>query len=165
MDEYDGFKKDAQVTYNEYSKHKWKIFWKILGVIVFLSVIGLVGKVVLFPLFVTSKIMDSAGKVIEKTVDADNVLYNYEWFKQSYRDYLAADIKIKNVSDELSMFKESAGERSSWSFEDKNEYSRLSATRTGLRNYREDIVAQYNARSKMLNRKIFKGKDVPYELN
>lgn len=47
---------------------------------------------------------------------------------------------------------------------DKEEDSRLSSIADGLRYQREDIEAKYNARSQMLNRKIFKSSDLPYQL-
>jgi len=104
------------------------------------------------------------GKIIEKTVDADNVIYNYEWFHQAYEDIQATDIKIQNTEAQVVQFKSEAGNRANWDFSDKEEYSRINSVLLGLQNYRQDVVAKYNARSKMVNRKIFKGKTAPEEI-
>lgn len=106
-------------------------------------------------------IFGQGAKIIEKTMDADNVLNNYEWFKQCYEDIKATDIKIKNAEQQIMSFEESAGPRKDWSFEDKNEHARLNSVLLGLQNYREEQVAKYNARSKMVNRKIFKSGELP----
>ncbi len=134
-----------------------KIFIYIILPIITLCIIG---GIITFSLGILSQ----PGKIIQKTVDADNILYNYEYFKQTYRDVLATDSKIISAQQDLDNFKLDAGERDRWTFEDKNESSRLTSVLTGLKNYRQDVVAQYNARAKMLNRKLFMGKDVPPEI-
>jgi hypothetical protein len=106
-------------------------------------------------------IFGQGAKIIEKTTDADNVIGNYEWFKQCYEDLQATDVKIKNAEAQIKSFEESAGPRKDWTFEDKTEHSRLNSVLLGLKNYREELVAKYNARSKMANRKIFKSGDLP----
>lgn len=163
--EYDQFKKEAEFVHGEFKKQRKGVAIKVVGAILFLAIVGFIAKVLFLPLFVADTVVDSAKGVVTKTLDSDNVIQNYEWFKQTYRDVLAAEAKITTLEDEKKMFMDSAGDRKDWSFEDKNEYSRLGSTISGLKNHRQDLVAQYNARSKMMNRSIFKGSDVPYELN
>lgn len=150
--------------YDQYRKHRWSAGFKIIGLIVFITIISLVTRAALLPFWAAHTAMNTATGVVERVADPDNVLQNYEWFKQTYRDVLAADTKILTAERERSGFVEFAGNRDKWSFEDKTEYARLGSIATGLKNHREDLKAQYNARSKMLNRNIFKGKDVPYEI-
>lgn len=111
------------------------------------------------------KIVSQPGRVIGKVLDADNIIYNYEWFKQTYQDVKAIDLKIKNAGNMVKRFKVDAGPRTTWAFEDKTEYSRLNAVFLGLQNQRADIVATYNARSKMASRSIFKTGELPEQLN
>lgn len=144
---------------NEFTKLGWWSFKKILGIVILIVVLVVVGRILLFPLFVASKIIDAAAGVAEKTLDPDNVIYNYEWFKLKYENYLATENKIKNAKAALETFKVDAGPRDKWSFEDKTESSRLSSIVLGLQNYIEDIVAEYNAKSRMVNRNIFKAGD------
>ena len=54
-----------------------------------------------------------------------------------------------------------AGSRADWTFEDKTEAARLAAIKQGLQSQYQDIVAEYNARSKMANRNIFKDGLIP----
>lgn len=137
----------------------FKLGWKIIVLIMIIMVIVIVGRVVLFPLWIASKVIDSASGVITRTLDPDNIIQNYEWFKQVYEDVDATDRKIENAGMALSVFAESAGSREGWSHEDKTEHARLNTIILGLRNFRTDLVAQYNARSRMVNRAIFKAGD------
>ena len=120
--------------------------------------------IIIAAIFVVLRVASQPARIVEKTLDADNVLYNYEWFKQTYQDVKAIDLKIGNAKVGVNQFKTDAGPRVDWTFEDKNEYSRLNAIVLGLKNQREDVVAQYNARSKMANRAIFKSGELPEQL-
>ena len=131
----------------------WKIFPMCLIIAIIVSVIGW-----------GIRVASQPGSMIEKTLNADNVINNYEWFHQAYEDIQATDIKISNAQATVDQFKKDAGERLGWDFSDKDEYGRLNSVLLGLKNYRQDIVAKYNARSKMVNRKIFKGKTAPTEI-
>jgi hypothetical protein len=110
------------------------------------------------------RILSVPGQVIEKTLDPNNIIQNYEWFKQQYQDYNAINQKCVDADSAVAKFSRDAGPRSSWTFEDKTEFSRLSSISDGLKYQRADIVAKYNARSQMMNREIFKGRDVPERL-
>ena len=103
---------------------------------------------------------NQAKRVFDKTIDADNVIYNYEWFKQQHEDVQAIDVKILDADSNLTSFKEELGDRTDWHREDREEVSRLNAVCLGLKNQRADMVSEYNARSRMANRSIFKANDV-----
>lgn len=107
----------------------------------------------------------SGIKIIEKTLDSDNIINNYEWFKQQYADVQAIDKKIVAAETAVASFKAEAGDRSTWTFEDKQESSRLGSVLLGLQNQRASMVAEYNARSQMANRNLFKTNDLPETLN
>lgn len=100
-----------------------------------------------------------AGRIINKTIDADNVIANYEWFKQRHEDVSAIDAKITQADLAVINFAESAGDREKWHREDRVEHSRLSAVSLGLKQQRADLAAEYNAKSRMVNRSIFKAGD------
>lgn len=102
-----------------------------------------------------------AGRIIDKTIDADNVIYNYEWFHREYNDLQAMTPKLENAQAELKGFEDSAGPRTAWTFEDKQEHARLSSIMLGLKNQRATIVADYNAHASMSNREIFIGRSLP----
>lgn len=105
-----------------------------------------------------------AGKIAAKTLAADNVIQNYEWFKQQVQDVAAMDRRLEAQRTALSTFEASAGPRSGWTFEDKTEHSRLTAIIAGLEGQRASMVAEYNARTQMQNRDLFRTRDLPATL-
>ena len=108
--------------------------------------------------------IDSASKIIDKTYDAENAIYNYEWFKTQYEKILAAEIQINNTAKQVSEFKEMYGDPKEWEWSTQEEYSRLSVTLLGQKNQYELLVAEYNARSQMANRNIFQDK-LPFNVD
>lgn len=112
-------------------------------------------RVMLLPLFKFETKVNTNEQIIQKTYDSDNVIYNYEWFKNQFEAINAIKGKINNADADITSFELSAGARSTWTFEDKTEDARLHTIATGLKNQYEDMVAQYNARAKMVNRNIF----------
>jgi hypothetical protein len=109
-------------------------------------------------------LMSQPARVLTKTFDADNMIYNYEWFKQQYQDIAAIGVKSDNAAVALKSFEASAGERSTWTFEDKQRDAQLASIALGLANQRASMIADYNARSQMANRSIFKTGDLPAQI-
>lgn len=95
------------------------------------------------------------SRVIQKTFDADNMISNYEWFRQQYADILAMDAKISASVGARISFEESAGDRSTWKSSDRQQWDQLNRIVLGLENQRTTMVASYNARATMTNRSIF----------
>lgn len=94
--------------------------------------------------------------IVDKTMDANNAIYNYEWFKNQENKILALerqiDISVRQRTEFLALYPQSA----SWSQYQQGEYSRLSANIAGQEQLYEKVVADYNAHSEMANRAIFK---------
>jgi len=109
--------------------------------------------------------LKQGARIVNKTIDADNVIYNYEWFKKQFRAVGAIDSKIKSQAEAVVIFKEDAGDRSDWTYSDKDELSRLRSIEIGLKQQRQDMIANYNAKANMANRKIFMGNDCPDYIN
>lgn len=131
--------------------------------ITFLLLIALVGggwvlKAVLLPAKTVTTQIDSAGNIIESVYDADNAIYNYEWFKTQYEDIQATERIISNTKVEMDAYKELYGNASTWDWQTKQDYNSMLGKYLGQQNYYESLVAEYNARSKMANREIFKDK-------
>lgn len=129
-----------------------------IGIIAGISMIGWGAKMLLYPVV-------QAGRVVERTLDADNMIRNYEWFKQQINDVKAIDLKIANVETNLKTFSEAVGARETWTFDDRQEWNRLNAILVGLQGQRAQMVADYNARTKMENRDLFRTNDLPEELH
>jgi hypothetical protein len=99
--------------------------------------------------------VNSAQKVVEKTYDADNVIYNYEWFKRQQEDIRATEKQIDNTIQQQKEFVEFWGPPNLWDTTTKEEYNRITKNLVGQKNFYADLVAEYNARSQMANRAIF----------
>lgn len=93
--------------------------------------------------------------IITQTYDADNALYNYHWFKSKTEEIKATDNKIIDAKTSLDDFLITFP-KEKWDSIDKNEYNRLNTNYLGLKNYYNDLVAEYNARAKSADREIFK---------
>ncbi len=134
--------------------------WLILALIA-ICLIGYGGyviKAVLLPVKTVTKQIDSASEIIDKTYDADNAIYNYEWFKTQYEKIEANRQQVGVMKESLSEFKILYGNASTWGYSTRQEYDRLNSVMISLRNQDKNLVAEYNARSKMANREIFKDK-------
>lgn len=130
----------------------------VIAIVAGLSVVGGLFSVIVAP-------FRAATGVVNRTLDADNVLSNYEWFKRQVQDVKAMDVRLAASQQSLSRFEASAGARSGWTFEDKQEHSRLSSIILGLEGQRASMVAEYNARTQMANRDLFRTNDLPETLN
>lgn len=138
-----------------------KTFSITVGIILLLIFGGIGIKLLFFPVNTANKLIGTAYQAQDKTSNADNAIYNYEYFKQQKESIDALNQKLGNASDSIASFKEEAGDRSKWSFEDKTEYARLNSVKDGLYNQLKDAIADYNAKSNMANRAIFKDSIVP----
>lgn len=128
-----------------------KIFWYVM---LFLLIVTWI-KILFFPVKVINNTIETWYDIVDKTINADNAIYNYEWFKQKYEDIQATKLQLDNTSITLGAFKTDLWDRKYWTFEDKNEYSRLNTVYLWQKNYLEWLIADYNARTKMANRQIF----------
>lgn len=109
------------------------------------------------PKTVTTQI-SSAEEVIDKTYDADNAIYNYEWFKQQEADIRATEKQVRNMHDSLTEYKGMYGDPKEWDYQTKQGYNSLNTKYVGQKNYYEELVEDYNARASMANREIFHDK-------
>ena len=126
-----------------------------------LTVFSLFMGVITLPIHGAGNLVQTGHDVIDKTINADNALYNYEYFKQTYEDIKALENKVKISERQIEDMKGTYGNTSNWGFETNQEYARLQAVKQGQMSQLEDVVATYNARSKMANRNIFKDGLIP----
>lgn len=130
----------------------------IVVAIVIISVAGWGLKAAfLGPKTVTTQI-SSAGDVIEKTYDADNAIYNYEWFKQQYADIQAAEKIISNTAEIRNDYISMYGDPKNWDWQTKADYNSINTKYLGQKNHYEILVEDYNARASMANRNVFQDK-------
>lgn len=93
--------------------------------------------------------------IVTKTYTADNAIYNYHWFQERAQAITALEQKTSDAKVALDSFEKDAGVHKDWTFEDKDEDSRLRTIYLGLQTQYHDIVAEYNARAGEVDRNIF----------
>lgn len=121
----------------------------------------MLAKIIFFPVNTANKLIETAYDAQAKVLNADNAIYNYEWFKQKYQDIEAGKKQLENAREAQVSFRASAGDRKDWTFEDKIEDSRLGAVVLGLQNHLESMIGDYNARASMATRNIFEENVLP----
>lgn len=135
--------------------------FRLIGVILVALVVvagigatGIAVGILKLPVKTLTTQVDSADEIIIKTYDADNAIYNYEWFKSQHEDILSTERKLENMHAELDSYSD-YGEKQNWSFDTKRAYNSLNSKTTGVDNYYEELIADYNARASMENRNIY----------
>lgn len=131
------------------------------SIILVFAGIGLVGMAVSI---LTAPARSVTG-IVNRTLDSENVIANYEWFKRQNQDVKAIDARLDASRNAVKSFEASAGPRTTWTFEDKQESNRLNSIVLGLEGQRASMVAEYNARTQMMNRDLFRTSDLPAELH
>jgi hypothetical protein len=127
-----------------------------IAVLGLLFVVGYGIKAIFLPVKTVTNQIDAASDVIDKTYTADNAIYNYEWFKTQYEKIQANRDQIIIANNTINDFKSTYGEPTTWSYINQQEYARLLSIKQGLQSQDKNLVAEYNARSNMANRVIFK---------
>jgi hypothetical protein len=138
---------------------------KYVGIVI-LGILGLVAtgmaiNVIFFPVNTAQQLINTAYDAQSQVLNAENAIYNYEWFKQQYQNIEATKKQLVNARESRTYFEEAAGARENWTFEDKNEHARLSAVVLGIENNLETQIANYNARASMATRNIFEDSVLP----
>lgn len=108
---------------------------------------------------------EAGAETVEQTMDADNAIQEYEWFRQQYQDIEAQRNQIDNSYEELDRFYDTYGkDPSDWSRTTKERHNRIQQRITGNQNMLDQMVADYNARSQQANNAIFKC-HLPYQVD
>lgn len=133
------------------------IFWRVLLLVIAMSVIiGVVGFV--------GNFFTQGARIVEKTIDADNVIYNYEQFKRDAENVRVFETNYETNKSAYEQLKADLGDdRTKWNREDRAQLNTYQQAMVGNKTERNRLAAEYNAKSKMLNREIFKGDGLPYQ--
>lgn len=136
-----------------------------VGFVLFcLALVGLgwCGSTVLKPILYPA---EQAGVIAERTLSADNVIYNYEWFHRHYTDWQSAGTNAEAKERELNNALSTAGPASSWNLATQREINQLRVELSGLRAHRVTIANEYNAHTAMANRNLFRSRNLPERLD
>jgi hypothetical protein len=135
----------------------WRVFWALFWFTFLTSMVGMIVAGLYWA------VTTPAG-VVQRVTQPEIVIERYEWFESQVADVKAADEQIAAAQKAIDRFKEEAGPRSGWKFDERQEYARLTETHDGLEFYRSRLVADYNAKSRMITRSLWKRRDLPYDL-
>jgi hypothetical protein len=133
----------------------WRAFFRI--VIPVLIVSGLFG--------LAHWVFSVPAGVVQRVVNPDAIVLHYEYYESQFQDIQAADAQIKTAVLAVARFKEEAGPRAQWTFDMREELARLNDNLDGLRFYRSKLIADYNAKSRMVTRTLWKRSDLPYHID
>jgi hypothetical protein len=134
------------VTYRkDYREIESDAFWTLPRIAMFFVVTSFV--------FGIASLVVLPGAVVQKTLNADNVIQNYEWFHDINNRVMARTAQIKSHRVLVA------------SATDTSEKNRLNIELSAMQQNCRDMVAQYNSNATKTNRSIFMGKTAPADLN
>ena len=99
-----------------------------------------------------SSVATAPSRVINKTLQTDNIINNYEWFHDAYGQYRARVSQIEQHKRFMSEAEDS-------------EKSRLRIELAAIQQSCRELSAQYNANATKSNRSIFMGQEAPESLS
>lgn len=108
-------------------------------------------------------LVNRPAAVMNEVLDKDNIIYNYQWYFDTFNACKSLDKKIITAEDDVTTFEEQmkGTPRNEWGFTNTGEYSRLQSVVTGLKNQRADLAGEYNSRSSQATRNWFKNNKLP----
>tara|TARA_Y100000310_G_C20573762_1_gene759408 strand:- start:363 stop:779 length:417 start_codon:yes stop_codon:yes gene_type:complete len=115
---------------------------------------GIFALCLLFGGIVASTQMGMCG-VASRTLDADNIIFNYEQFYDVSEKFKAKAHDLETHNELVATAKEE---------DDKGELRRLRMELAALKSSCRAMASEYNADSQKLNRSIFKSNDLPHTL-
>jgi hypothetical protein len=114
--------------------------------ILFMSFVGVVG---LGLMGTAANLLMQPGRIISKTLDANNVIQKYEWFYDAAGTFKAKTSQVRQYKE-------------LWSKEtDEVEKRRLRIDMAAIQQSCRDLGQRYNANALKANQSIFIGRDAP----
>lgn len=98
-------------------------------------------------------IASQPARIVSKTLDAGNVIHNYEWFHDVNANYLARKSQVDQFKSLYSTETESS------------ERNRLRMEMAAMQSSCRELARNYNANSAKINRGLFRGETLPETLN
>lgn len=126
-----------------------KAIFSIIGLLVLAFVLMLV----LHACGVVGTVATAPGRVINKTLETDNIIGNYEWF---YDVNAKFDSRVAQIKDETKVLD---------GVTDPAEHSRVQNDLSAMRQSCRDLATKYNANSEKANKSIFKSHGLPETLS
>jgi len=142
---------------------KW--YFILMGIVLLIGLAGFTWRIVFSPMHVANRAIDAGYDIVDRVVDGDNIIFNYENF---FNMYQAAKQQVGNINSaqkSIDDFKETYGEDATkWPKDVRTEYNRLKSNIDDYKLMYGKAVADYNSKSKQLTRNLFKDSNLPYQL-
>jgi hypothetical protein len=124
-------------------KKMWIVYGilAVLGLWVLGNVTGVIGSIATAP-----------GRVIQKTMQTNNIIHNYEWFHDTWAAWRA---KLNQMNTHTELIAGASGA----------EANRLRIELAAIRQKCRSLAEQYNANATKTNRSIFQGREAPEHLD
>lgn len=115
---------------------------------------GIIALPVAFAAYSTfSSVVTAPSRVVNKTLQTNNIIFNYERFFDMNANFTSRVAQIKQYKEFF--------DTETNSVEKINLRTEMAAMQQSCR----ELATKYNADSEKLNRSLFKDKDLPYTLN
>ena len=101
---------------------------------------------------VLNKAATAPARVINKTLETDNIIFNYEYFFDMNAAFTSRSAQVKQYKDLYA------------TETDKDEKIQLRTEMSAMQQSCRELATKYNANSLKLNRGLFKDKKLPYQL-
>jgi len=131
-----------------------KIIWHIFLIVIVIVAFSYAGKLIFFPVKV-------AQEVAEETFDGSRMIYVYETYFNMYADVQATAGKLQNHQDALNRFMVGHPNPDNWTYNQQQEYGRLSDAVLSVKNILYDQVNHYNAEAGKINKKFLLDDNLP----
>lgn len=106
----------------------------LIGMIIIATILlGLGLRILFFPVHVANRVIDTAEGVVDKTLNARNAVFNYEWFHDLYQGANQQLANISQVDKQIADLRDEYGgkPRAEWDRYGKERLSFLEDTRNG----------------------------------
>lgn len=133
----------------QYREAEREAYWTaprlILALVVLTLALGSIGWII--------GIISQPARILSKTLDADNVIQNYEWFHDANGNFMARSAQVRQ-------FKQLGAQET-----DAQEKGRLRIEMAAIQQSCRELARRYNANATKVNRSIFRGQSAPEMLN
>lgn len=142
------------------------LYWlKIAAVVMAFFIVLNVVSFVWFPFLPWFEQRQAGEEVVRDQIDAEKAVQEYEWFRSQYHQIQEQRAIVQNTYEEHEQFHETYGDDpNEWSRQAEKRHGRIHTRLTGNKNHLENLVSEYNARSDMANREMFKC-HLPYQVD
>lgn len=120
---------------------------------VFLFLAAFIGLIALIYAATVLNVAVTPAALVNKTLDPNNIINNYEWFHDAHGNYNA---KVRQITNHRAFL---ANET------DPGEKNRLRIELAAQQQSCRELAERYNANATKSNRSLFMGKTAPHELN